>query len=83
METRVFNNPNLDGDVALCDLPHVETNRGNHVFTELARLESMKSERDCEKTRIKTTTNPADSPDCYYSYCSKVCWCQKWRNLTI
>lgn len=49
MERRVVNNPNLDGDVALCDLPHVETNRGNHVFTELARLESMKSERDCEK----------------------------------
>lgn len=48
METRVFNHPNLDGDVALCDLPHVETNRGNHVFTELARLESMKSERDGE-----------------------------------
>lgn len=44
-----FNNPNLDGDVALRDLPHVETNRGNHVFTELARLESMTSERDCEK----------------------------------
>lgn len=29
---------NLDGDIALCDLPHVETNRRNHVFTELARL---------------------------------------------
>lgn len=28
----------LDGDVALSDLPHVEPNCRNHVFTELARL---------------------------------------------
>lgn len=37
-EIHVFNNTNLDGDVALCDLPHVEANCGNHVFAELARL---------------------------------------------
>lgn len=29
---------NLDGDVALRDLPHVETNCGDHVFAELAGL---------------------------------------------
>lgn len=34
----ITGNTNLDGDVALCDLPHVETNCGNHVFAELARL---------------------------------------------
>ena len=28
--------PQLDGDVALGDLPHVEANGGNHVFVELA-----------------------------------------------
>lgn len=27
---------NLDGDIALGDLPHVEANCGNHVFAELA-----------------------------------------------
>lgn len=29
---------NLDGDIALGDLPHVEANCGDHVFAELARL---------------------------------------------
>lgn len=29
---------NLDGDIALGDLPHIEANCGNHVFAELARL---------------------------------------------
>lgn len=29
--------PQLDNDVALGDLPHVESNCGNHVFTELPR----------------------------------------------
>lgn len=30
---------NLDGDVALGDLPHIEAHCGNHVFAELARLQ--------------------------------------------
>lgn len=29
---------NLDGDISFSDLPHVEPDCRNHVFTELARL---------------------------------------------
>lgn len=32
----------LDGDVAFSDLPHVESDCGNHVFTELTRLKNTK-----------------------------------------
>ena len=35
--------PQLDGHVALGDLPHVEAHRGDHVLAELARLWGRKS----------------------------------------
>lgn len=36
---------NLDGDVALGDLPHIEANCGNHVFAELARLKDTNKQK--------------------------------------
>lgn len=33
----------LDGDVAFSDLPHVESDCGNHVFTELTRLKKKRN----------------------------------------
>lgn len=31
---------NLDSDITLGDLPHIEANCGNHVFAELTGLEN-------------------------------------------
>lgn len=34
----------LYGHIAFCDLSHIETNRGNHVFTEMPRLQEKNAE---------------------------------------
>ena len=31
-------NTDLDGDISLCDFPHVEANSRNHIFNKPARL---------------------------------------------
>lgn len=40
----------LDGDVAFSDLPHVESDCGNHVFTELTRLKNTKKRTVIQRT---------------------------------
>lgn len=40
---------NLDRDISFGDLPHVEANCGNHVFTEVSRLERKGQRSLCDR----------------------------------
>lgn len=63
--------------VAFGDLPHVEANRGNHVFTELTRLLQNKRKKVGEKTgeNAHSKKKPKTKTQCWERTGIKTAWC--------